>query len=437
MKNNAVDTASLDETISYIQEQAFKASGYHALYNVKKFFQAEKQRLIKNLEGKPHFLRDRDSVLNEDSSLHYVEFDLPKRFDVELPGLPYQHPYLYTWLSDSYRYYTERLEPGLLYRKSLKICSAPTGRFNALAIPGVLEAGILVEDGLLNILQSFSNNLAYLLYAKTADGKYLSLSLEDIRKNAGADNDIMDALADAIMGYVIDGYSRRPPVIGDTYDKDFAIRHVLSMSLLCFVFEHELYHLKVWDSINPGVSNVLVDDRYRKVWSFFQSNVAAHLPVAITEPTFRKLYYTHVEEIYADYFAFAAGIRFGEQDNTVAPSADGMLAFFLIAGLIQHVLIKLDDPGFLQNLYSFGDLSLSLTAIVMRESHPYAVLRQREVMQALEKDSAYPVVQAEACKIAFIEEQLRKLIDKRIEQSARIISPHPKWQFGRSMQELV
>ena len=426
------DTIQIKEAITLIQEQAFAASGM-TIYDVEAFYRSERQRIADFHKSRPDYLRSREELLEKDPSLDYMELDLARRFDTPVPGLPYQHPYLYAWLQDMLQYGGEKLGWSREVLSSFIIATAPTGRFNAIAIPGQEGGGMLIEDGLFNVSNRFSNELAYLLYDKLEDGRFIELHADELGIRLDDSQDILEYLADVIWEYIVGGYSTLPGPIGDTSEEDFSIRHILSQELFYFVIEHERFHLQWWRHGQlPGKQHM--QQRCDQVWDFYVRHLMSVLPEALSPEAFRRIYFAQQEELLADFFAFSTIMKLGKNERTFSAAVKGGLLFFLMAGLIEHLLFQLEDPGFTGRLYTLDGMTLSLTAIVTRRSHPYAWLRQQHLMRLI--GETYPqdlqAIQTEGAKLDVIGERIRSILDQRLASSPTKPAAHPKWKFGQS-----
>lgn len=425
---------SAKEAIAIIQKDAFEAIGMN-FKDIQTFFKSEKQRVANYIQDKPNYLRSREEILLEDNSLTYVELDLVKRFDIPVPTV-YQHPYLFSWLKDSWRYHAESLYGRKEIReKHTILATAPTGKFNAMALSGEIEDGILLEDGLINVMTGVSNLVSFLLFERLSNRQYSERNLEELKHYSVNNYSVLEKIAVIIYDYLIEGYSSQPPPLSDDYREDFSIRHVLSNSCLSFIFEHELFHLREAEQENLPINREILEKRYQEIWKFFTKKLSNHLPVTISEQQFRLLYFQHQEELFADYFAFEAILKLGIKDKTLVASIQGAFLFFIIAELIEFLLKMLTDKGAMPNLYQSDGLTVALTAIIMEESHPYAFARREGLISGLSsnKPQYANLVKSQAEKISFIIKEVRKLLKQKVNAVQVLPKPHPKWQFGNRM----
>lgn len=427
----------VDAVITAIQRDAFAALGMDEVA-VLAFFEQEKQRVTAYLSDKPDFLRPDADILAEDPSLTYIETDLPERFNHPVLT-PLQHPYLYSWLRDCWRYHCEKIygKPHIL-DKDLILATAPTGRFNAMALAGSDRHGILLEDGLLNVVTGLSNLLSVCLYERIDERRYLERNMDEIQMYARNNPQTVDDMARIIRRYVIDGYSVQPEAVGGSYRDDFSIRHVVSGACWSFIFEHEVFHLKTSDGVAPQANKEQLESRYRQIWETFDAHLNPLLPVRLDEATFRQRYLAHQEELFADYFATLAVASLGRNEQTLAPSLLGVLLFFLAAESTEYLIAELTDPGSARTLRHCDGLTLSLTAIVTDESHPYAFARREGLVSGISTNApetgAELRVQNE--KISFIAGLIRDALDAGLsDESEARPEPHAKWRFGKKMNE--
>lgn len=425
---------SVNSIITLIQKEAFSAIGMDA-DEVKSFFAKEEHRVSSFFRKNPNYLQDRDSILEEDASLTYIELDLSKRFKVQVPT-PFQHPYLYSWLQDNWRYHFEKTYgQSKVLEKDIVLATAPTGRFNAIALSGETEHGIIIEDGLVNVLVSITNELAFLLFEKIDTRKFQERTLAEIKTYAQENPQYLERITSIILDYVVDGYSRIPAPTAMTPDEDFSIRHVLSSACWAFVFEHELFHLKVNDGKEQGLNRELLENRYQQIWKVFEAQINPVLPEPLDEMSFKKRYLAHQEELFADYFAFCAVVQSGMKENTLSSSIIGAFTFFLVAELNELLVAELKESGSFEPLYKADGINLALTAIVMKESHPYAFARRLALLSGvnIHFPSQFAMVQEQSEKIDLIVELLKSTIKAVFLNLDQKPVPHSKWEFGRSI----
>lgn len=425
------NTLTLKEAITLIQEEAFAASGM-TLYDVQAFYRAEKQRISRFVQDTPGYLLSQEEILNKDPSLTYIELDLPKRFDTVVPGLPYQHPYLYPWFEDILRYYNEKTGNASPF-PSLIIATAPTGRFNAIALPGSEESGILIEDGLMHVANNFANEISSLLYEKIDGRRFQKRTPEVLRDLIAADDSTLPYLAQVIWQYVIEGYSFLPGPIGKTSAEDFSIRHILSTDFIVFVLKHESFHINWWRNQQTAGKDLL-KGRHQYLWDLYCTHFVQALPDPLSATEFEQIYYAHQEELLADFFAFSAVMQLGKKENTYTASVKGAWLFFLIAELIQHLLFRLEDPTFPENLATYDGGILSLTAILSRESHPYAFLRKKNILTMVKQvyPQEYEAIAAESATMDLLTQQIKSILDDKVATATDRPFPHPKWAYGKS-----
>jgi hypothetical protein len=430
-----MDTASIHEAISAIQERACDAIGW-TIYDVRDHHLAEQERVRNYLADKPDFLRPRHEVLEADSTLAYIEYDLPSRFDTIVPKLPYQHPYHYTFLCDYVRYFNSKLgRPG---DASLIIATAPTGRFNAIAVQGKDENGIIIEDGLLNVANSFAANVSLLLYNRLNTSQYQPLLVHEIRDAITKRPDIIQSLTGIIWDYVVDGYSVLTNTASPSYKDDFSVRHILFQGFLFFVIEHERFHIALWKKDPASNNSILSKAVNQDLWDFYTAHLAQHLPAeGLTKEEFNTICLVQTEEMFADIFGLAEVMNLGTLENDYEPSLDGALLFFLIAELIQFLLYRLDDSIFADHLYTQSATVLSLTSIVQRQTHPYTTVRKSSLLSYAK--STFPAYHdsIETCmqKVDCISEKIREQIDLRLSQMEASPAPHPKWIAGKALMQ--
>ena len=146
---------------------------------------------------------------------------------------------------DVWGYHHARLYADASIADQLILATAPTGRFNALAIEGNGQMGILLEDGLLYFAREITKLLGDILYTRdNGDLRIVDVgpSLDDrIIEKSGS----IDRLLDATLSYLVDGYIRLPEPDSTDLDEEeeSAVHAVIFQAFIVFVIEHELHHL--------------------------------------------------------------------------------------------------------------------------------------------------------------------------------------------------
>ncbi|WP_118973867.1 hypothetical protein [Taibaiella koreensis] len=420
------------EAISMIQENAYAAMDM-TLYDVTQYYAGERRRIADMMAAAPDYLLSRSDILAADPSLDYIALDLPGRFDQTIEGLPYQNPYLYSWLLDCLRYCDEKLWGQGAQRLPFIVATAPTGRFDAIALRGSPDNGILIEDGLLNVATQFSNTLALILYDKGVGSTYIERSDEAMLSAMDEDDRLVGHLARTIWEYVVDGYSFLPGVMSKSAydDEDHAIRHVLSLGFLFFVFEHERYHLDWWQQGNDGS---VFEASGRDMWERCKDHIADVLPT-MTAEAFCRLHATHGEELLADFHAFNAVTVLGQKEGTYAASITGALMFFMIADMVQYVCFRLQEPEFIGRLYTLDGQLLSLVAILTAESHPYAFLRKCSIASEIGRllPAHLDTLLSVDRKLDLVAQSVKVALDNMVAAAPAPPVPHAKWAFGKSL----
>lgn len=368
--------ASVEERIAQIQLNAFANLGLSPP-DILQDFAIKRQEIERFAEARPGYFGSRVPQTPEWD--HYIERNLRKRLNVPTPT-PYQDPYLYSWLSDVWGYHRARLYAEDAFSSDLVLATAPTGRFNALAISGPDKNGILLEDGLLNFSREFTKVSSEILYFKTGRDYQVVDPGPDLENRIIEHQVRVDQLIDMTLAYLVDGYVSPPTPTALDQDEipEGEIYNAIFHGFVVFVLEHELHHLIAAPQglhVLPGI-----DISFDAMWEIFETDVIPHLGTEVDQDIIRSLHAQHQEEILADYRAMNRLLALGRIDHMVWPLLDGGMLFFHMAELIRWMTLKIEDPDRLMLEQKVDGRWQSISAILYQESHPYPLLRRSGVI---------------------------------------------------------
>jgi hypothetical protein len=372
------DNSSILGAIAALQRRAYLRAGFD-IEALSEYFADLKKRMVLFQNANPSYLPERDDVLRKDPDLSFLEFDFGRRFDTPNP-IPFQNPWSFAILKDYWEYHRRKLYAEGHWQ--VHLATAPTGNYNATAIAGSSEYGILIEDGLLHLALRACRAVAPLLYGRAGAG---FRPRNPPLAQTEADHVAVDELADAVFQYLNGASVVPPPPVLDPED-DFSIRHVLFSGFLAFVLEHELYHLR---KQRTGDNQEEFDLAFAPVWKFFDEKLRNHLPQIPTEPELRALFQSHREELWADTVAVSRVMLLGKLEGTLGPSLGGALLFHYLAEAIRKAELLRDDPDALAAESSATEEALVAQALYLHESHPYPQSRRLGVYSFLTRTAPH------------------------------------------------
>lgn len=373
---NSGDWASVEERIAQIQLNAFENMGLYPPDIIHAFAKRRKE-IERFAEARHGYLGSRIPQTPEWD--HYIERNLRKRLNLPTPT-PYQDPYLYSWLSDVWGYHRARLYAEEAFSSNLVLATAPTGRFNAVAIPGVDKNGILIEDGLLHFAREFTKLSSEVLYFRPGDKFEVVEPGTTLEHRIAERQSQIDSIINLTLGYLVDGYIIPPEsnYLDQNEVRNDEIYEVIFNGFVVFVLEHELHHLIA----APQGLHVLpsIEISFDAMWKIFEQDVIPHLSTEVDQEVIRSLHAQHQEEILADYRAMNRLLALGRIDHLVWPLLDGGMLFFHMAELIRWMTLKIEDPERLILEQKIDGRWQSISAILYQESHPYPLVRRSGVI---------------------------------------------------------
>lgn len=418
-------TATARETIAYIQHQALTHAGIAP------------QDLI------AHYRRTQGNIAKlaveyADRSLEPEDPDLQQYADVsklrrQVPT-PFQDPYVYAWLKDFWRQHTHSLfGPDQAYPVDFIMASAPTGRFNALAVPASDKAAIIVEDGLVFFARKAAGIIAKVLYEHKEGSRYVT---RDVHPSGGVgtlEHTAITALSELVLDYLLTGYT--PLAEAElTTEGDFAVRHLIFLGFMSFVFEHEVYHIREFSGLDKITHTraATVKHRFEALWQFVEKAFQNETRVTFDRASCERLFNAHSEEYFADLSGFVSVISLGNTNNTLLPSIDGALMFFFLADAIDHARRTILDKEAYDAMEGMSEVALILNGLVLEETHPYPTLRLKSLAQA---DAAIgastrSVINEETAALRALFNRVNALTTQAIVD--RALTPedlHKKWTF--------
>ncbi len=347
----------------------------------------------------------------------------------------YQNPFVYAWLEDFWAHHS-----AAVYRQAdqppprFLMASAATGQFNANAISGSDQSAILIEDGLIFFAHRAAYIVSPLLFRRIDGNRFVATGLpEDLGPSSPLYLASLE-VAQLVLDYLLEGAVPGVPPIARTEADDFSIRHVIFTSLMSFVFEHELHHLREAREAGQEISirKKVAQERFDALWRFVEKAFEGESRVEFDQVRMERLFHAHSEEHFADLRALLSVIHIGRESGTLVPAIDGALLFFFLADALNHAHRTIADPEAYRAMDGMNDVGLVLNGLVLEESHPYAHMRLKSLLENQEafSPSLLNLLAQEAGKLKGFFDTVKEILTKAIEEHEfQIGDLHPKWCF--------
>ena len=415
--------AGVREKIHIIQERAYLRAGIPP-EAVPSLYQRRRQQL-EQFEGQHENYVLGGLPLDEiDVAQDYLKSSLSQRYDRQPPTL-LQDPFAFSWLQDTWRYYSEKFYDDETLDRQLVFATAPTGNFNAQAIVSTDQVGIILDDGLPNLGRFASKILGDILYNRKSDRTFELVPFSDVMTNLKEAPEPLIDLAQAILDYIVDGETPRNAAVVD--NQRSSISNSIFFSFICFVIEHELHHV----AVRRGAGN---RERIEHAFALVENKIEAlareECAISIDDQMpFQRVFANHNEELEADIRGVNLVLVRARAEGTTWPSLDGALMFFHLADAIRTTLLTLLDRDRLKREEQFDGERLTLDAIIRLESHPYPRLRRAGAIHSLTTSSPqYGQLLLEADKrLDFIFKSVSDLIVASIPEYAKSTDVHSRW----------
>lgn len=425
----ALESPSVRERIAQIQLNAYANLGISPPQIAEQFSKVRASVLAFYSE-RPNYLGDK--VAETPKWDYYIERNMAARFDRPMPT-PFQEPYIHSWLTDCWHYHKVRLYSEEDFSEGdLILATAPTGQFNALAIAGQNQNGILLEDGLLNFSRQFIKLFSELLYYKEGSNFRTVSDGSALQDRIDAKEEAIEKLLDTAISYLVDGYITPPsPDSEDRFAESGGnIHNAIFIGFISFVIEHELHHLLA----TPNGTNLTSDvaESFEKMWVIFEKDIIPDLSTPIKKDDVKKLYEDHQEEILADFRAMNRLFTLGQLDQMIWPILDGGLIFFHIAEMLRWISLKITDPDRLELEAKLNGVWLSIAAMLHSETHPYPLVRRTGVFartKVAHTPYAELLVERER-RFIQIFNSIRQMFNRRYSCKTMPLQLAPKWSIS-------
>lgn len=418
--NTQKPRSGVREQIHILQEQAFRSAGISP-NDVPDLFASRKARIEWFEAQHGNYVLGGLDPKKVDTAQEYLKSSLSQRYERDTPT-PLQDPFVYSWLQDTWRHYSTNYYQDDALDRQLVLATAPTGDFNAKAISGEKEIGIVLDDGLPNLGRYASKQLGQILYKRQTETSFGLRDFSEMTDHLQRDPEPLLDLAQAILDYITDGAPPRTSAIVDN-DRS-SISNSIFFSFICFVIEHELHHISVRRSQIDGAR---IDDAFEAAMPKLVTLLdhKSKQDAARMEQTFRN----HNEEIEADVRGLNLVLVRARSEGTTWPSLDGSLMFFYLADSIRHTLLLFTDRQQLVREQGLDGDMLTLEAIARLESHPYPLVRRAGAIETIRRASApYGALLLEADKrLDFIFKSIKDLILRSVPETAGIDDVHARW----------
>lgn len=423
----ADEQASIIELVEHIQYTAYLASGVDPA-TLPALHREQARRLKKFQETNPTYLPSKQEILAGDARLTFLELDLSERARRETPTR-YQDPLLYAWLADSWEHHRLKLYKNEDIRgRPLVLATAPTGEFNAIAIPSHDGYAILLEEGLVNFARKMCKLVAPVLYRRRGD-VYERTSVEHVVAACFEDRDRIDEISSTIIEYVVHGSIPSPTPASPVFDPAGDISNVIFSGFVSFVFEHELHHIvrHASDAASEPAPDGEAD--FVTLWRELEEKVLPHLSDPPSEQTVRRRFFDHREELHADMRAMNRLVLIGRMDKTEWATIDGGALFFHLIDSFREAFYLCVQPEVVESQKSMGGRQLSITALLTGASHPYPLVRRSGVLAHARKNSpSYgELMIQEDHRMALLFRTVRARIAALLALSPPV-AVHPKWR---------
>ncbi len=418
---------TVEERIAQIQLNAYANLGYSPM-EISAYFKSVRERIESFADKRPNYLSQNFSTPSGDNP---IERDLKARFH-SIPTMPFQEPFIHSWLTDVWHYHRVRVYKNEAPAVSnLVLGTAPTGGFNALAIHDQSKNGILIEDGLLYFCRQFCSLISRLLYRQNKGRMEFVNVGDELDAQISANHSIIESLIDTTVDYLVDGFLVPPnphPLDQDDKDSEVVGGDLMFNGLMTFVIEHELHHLLARPEGKHLLSNV--KESFEDLWKIFEKDVIPQVSSTVEKEEVRQIFEDHQEEIYGDYRAVKMVLAQARIDRSIWPTLDGPMVFFHVTELFRWVLLVTTDPERLKLEAQLDGVWLSIAAILHDESHPYPLVRRAGVLEFFKRvdEPFYGILLERDERFIQVFNTIRQSLLRRVKDGAMPKQVSAKWR---------
>lgn len=413
------------EAIAAIQRAAYEAAGVGCAELVDHFRRRRMQARAFD-QARPKYLPTIDELSAENRSLDYLTRSFEERALTHTPT-PFEDPQIYSWLRDMWRYHSDLLYAGVdvLRGKPLIFASAPTGRFNAIAVPAFDGFGIVVESGLWQIARRLCIELDPLLYSTRNNMGYRRYT-SDVRDQCTQYPGVIDRICDLCVGYIVDGVC--PPLKPNQEDfgAPAGMHDAMFLGFMMFVIEHELHHLVA--TLQPSTDEAAVA-HFESVWRYIEKAILPGFEKPPTREWLGQVFSRHREEMSADVRGLNRLLLLGLKERTVSPTLTGGLLFFHFANACRTIMLTLEDPALLATQADMTQDGLFLAGLFCGDSHPYPAVRRFSAIAASKRvaKANAEFFQIEDDRLSVVFELVLARLAERGRDRRNGVQVHPKW----------
>lgn len=423
--SNTDEAITVLEAIAAIQRAAYEAAGVSCAELVD-HLRRRRQRARAFDLARPRYLPAVEELSAEDRSLDYLTRSFEERATTLTPT-PFEDPQIYSWLRDTWRYHANLLYAGadVLRGKPLIFASAPTGRFNAIAVPASDGFGIVVESGLWQIARRLCIELDPLLYATRKNLGYRR-EPSDVRDQCARHPDIIGRICELCVGYIVDGVCPPLKPCREDFGAPAGMHDTMFFGFIMFVIEHEMHHLV---ATLQASADETAGARFDSVWRYVEKIILPGFETPPTREWLGRVFARHYEELSADVRGLNRLLMLGLKQRTVSPTLTGSLLFFHFANACRTVMLMIEDPTLLTTQADMTQDGLFLAGLLCGDSHPYPAVRRLSAIAASKKVAAANAefLQIEDDRLAVVFEFVLIRLAEGGRDRWEGVYLHPKW----------
>ncbi len=419
------ETPSLEERIAQIQLNAYSNLGLSPP-EIGEYFKTIQQQIEKFVLDQPDYL---SKAFNSDLHSNEIELDLNRRLTRDVPT-PFQEPFIHSWLEDIWHYHRARVyQTDSEHNRDLVLATAPTGRFNAIAIPDNGRNGILIEEGLLYLSRLYSSLLAELLYEEKSSKLSYIESGDELQSHLENNYEIVERIVDSTLDYLTNGKINftTSPLMGMNPSQAESAANSMFCGMVSFVIEHELHHLLARPEGKHVTSNVT--ESFENLWKIFTTDIIPFVETTIEKSEVKQLFESHQEEILADHRAINLVFTQAQKDKKIWPKMDGPMMFFHLIDFFRWGLLKISNPERLEQEAKLDGKWLSISALLHGESHPYPLVRRAGVLSVVNQRNKLfgEILVSREKRFIQIFNFAKQLYDQKTLPQNSTFSPSKKW----------
>ncbi|PIB95211.1 MULTISPECIES: hypothetical protein [unclassified Caulobacter] len=366
----------LREIVARLQARAWARIGVDEGALAERFEQ-RRQAYRRLADAAPGYL-DFDWGLDPSVTLdHGLVGSLEEMFSIT-PATPLQDPALQAWLQLVWRYTAVHLPFQSDYVRDVILATAPTGDFNAMAVPLGDRGAIVVEEGLVRLARRLCALVTPLLFFER-DGAILVRTKQQVEAFVAADEGPCFDIAQLFIDYITQGEVDfpSPRLAGSSLVERYA--DTLFQSFIAFVLWHEALHLEVGCGNPTAVNHESVErDAERMAAALAEACLRAGL--TLDPERLRQTYRHQREESDADAYAMIRVAVYGSRTNSLPGNVTGAGAFLLALDTVHRMLTQIVSPELFAREQASDLAQLKAAAFLGGRDHPHPRVRRAEVI---------------------------------------------------------